>query len=136
VRGDEDFFERAQTEIDLLATLGAAGGHKHGIVELLDAFVHECKKGVKHQCMVFELLPRSLMSALTARTCFALDEVASIGRSILRALVFLGREHGACKQSIIHADLKPDNIMLVRGHHAVKLIDFGCASYSNDVVSV
>jgi len=54
---------------------------------------------------------------------FSIDQVIDWGRSICDVLVHLHSQ----SPSVVHRDLKPDNIMLLDDRSAIKLIDFGTA---------
>lgn len=72
-------------------------------------------------CIVFEYLPCSLKEA-SLKFIISLEHIFCIFWDILETLKTLS------SMSIIHRDIKPDNLMLANGpeFHA-KLIDFGCS---------
>ena len=80
----------------------------------------------KHLCLVFDLLYCSLASKLKANKLHSLSvtHIKDYSLQLLTALKYLK------DAQIIHADLKPDNILLDKKGH-LKLIDFGCACYEN-----
>uniref|UniRef100_A0A4W3K661 Homeodomain-interacting protein kinase 4-like n=1 Tax=Callorhinchus milii TaxID=7868 RepID=A0A4W3K661_CALMI len=110
------------TEIRILKLLGKTDADEFHIVRLLEYFHVNARPH-----LVFELLDQSLLDFHKA-TDFAplpVKHIRVIATQLLKALVKLK------ELSIIHTDLKPDNIMLV--NHVqfpfrVKLIDFGSAS--------
>lgn len=75
----------------------------HRIVQLLDYFLFR-----NHFCLVFELLDLSLYDLLkdVKFTGFSFTNITSWTKAILEAIVI------AQSKSIIHCDLKPENIML------------------------
>jgi serine/threonine protein kinase len=106
----------------------AAGriGNDH-ILEILD--VGRLPDGSHY--MVAEFLDgESLESRLEARGALQPAELAPIALQLLQAL---GAAHRA---GVLHRDLKPDNVFLVRekaGHRDfVKLIDFGISKFAQD----
>uniref|UniRef100_A0A4W3K667 Homeodomain-interacting protein kinase 4-like n=1 Tax=Callorhinchus milii TaxID=7868 RepID=A0A4W3K667_CALMI len=112
------------TEIRILKLLGKTDADEFHIVRLLEYFHVNARPH-----LVFELLDQSLLDFHKA-TDFAplpVKHIRVIATQLLKALVKLK------ELSIIHTDLKPDNIMLV--NHVqfpfrVKLIDFGSAMSS------
>ncbi len=67
---------------------------------------------------------RLLKDVLDAHTPLSIDEIVDIGAKIAGGLAY-AHEHG-----IVHRDVKPANIMLVRGN-SVKIMDFGIAQMPN-----
>ena len=63
---------------------------------------------------------RLLKSVLDAHTAFSIDEIVDIAAKIAGGLAY------AHENGIVHRDVKPANIMLVRGN-SVKIMDFGIA---------
>merc|ERR1712159_469669 len=98
------------------------GADKDGtshIIRLHDTFVYR-----KHFCLVFECMWGDLRSALktfTKNKGMTLLAVRSYTKQLLSAL----RHMMKCK--IVHCDIKPDNILISRGHNAVKFCDLGTA---------
>lgn len=94
---------------------------KNNLVKFIDNFRYE-----QYYCLVFEMLDFSLLDLMKERdfTPLCLSEIRVLTQQMLVAL-------NALKSiEVVHADIKPDNIMLV--NHAtmpfkVKLIDFGLA---------
>ncbi|HET9114084.1 MAG TPA: serine/threonine-protein kinase [Burkholderiales bacterium] len=75
--------------------------------------------------MAMEFLEgRLLKDVLDAHTPLRIDEIVDIGAKIAGGLAY-AHEHG-----IVHRDVKPANIMLVRGN-SVKIMDFGIAQMPN-----
>lgn len=81
-----------------------------------------------HFCLVFELLCYSLYELLKSRNYegLPLPLVRKLTWQMVNALAFIG------KQSLIHCDLKPENVMLSKLHcAAIKLIDFGSCCFTD-----
>ncbi|OQR85159.1 serine/threonine-protein kinase minibrain-like isoform X1, partial [Achlya hypogyna] len=118
IKNRKAFERQVQSEIDILEYLHRSGaGQDNHIVELLDRFVHR-----GHHCLVFELLSFNLFQLLqsTKYTGIGLKLLRKFMRQVLESLQYLA------ESSIIHCDLKPENIVLVnRSKSQVKLIDFG-----------
>eukprot|EP00873_Tetraselmis_striata_P021100 jgi/Tetstr1/441364/TSEL_029613.t1 len=105
------YTEAAMDEVQLLQAVNAGGGDagmRARCVELVDWFEHEGPFG-SHVCMVFETLGDNLL-ALIKRYNYRglpLPLVRRLTVDILQGLDYMHRE---C--SIIHTDLKPENVML------------------------
>mmetsp|Transcript_39051 Transcript_39051/g.63279 ORF Transcript_39051/g.63279 Transcript_39051/m.63279 type:complete len:534 (-) Transcript_39051:342-1943(-) len=84
-----------------------------------------------HQCFVFELLAANAYE-LIKRTYFrgvSLGLVRSFARQLFSALVVLRRQD----VNIIHADIKPENILLVSKQTCeIKLCDFGSSCLTSN----
>ena len=92
---------------------------KMHILRFLDHFYHQ-----KHLCLVAELLDLNLRDTVVlygSRIGISLEAVKSYTYQLFRALYHLK------KNKVIHADIKPDNIMVSRDLKKCKLIDFGNA---------
>ncbi|KAJ8614133.1 hypothetical protein CTAYLR_004642 [Chrysophaeum taylorii] len=103
------YTDAALDEIDLLLHAGRAGGNER-VVKLLDHFEHDGPNG-RHVCMIFEMLGANLLSVIRKSEYRGLpiSTVRNLARQICEGLDFLHRE---C--SIIHTDLKPENVLLKR----------------------
>ncbi|CAJ1053025.1 homeodomain-interacting protein kinase 1-like [Xyrichtys novacula] len=99
------------------------------VVNLYESFEH---KG--QTCLAFEILDRDLIQLLGDRQYkpLSLNEIPPIAQQLLTAFVAL---KGI---SVIHADLKLDNVMLINQENQpfrVKLIDFGLALHNSEVTT-
>ena len=121
VRNNESMKKAGIKEIDILKDLGAndPDDRKH-VIRLLRSFDH---KG--HLCMVFENLSLNLREVLKK---FGRD--IGINLKAIRAYsqqLFLGL--GLMRKcQYLHADLKPDNILVNEARNLVKICDLGSAS--------
>ncbi|XP_062847706.1 dual specificity tyrosine-phosphorylation-regulated kinase 4-like [Trichomycterus rosablanca] len=78
-------------------------------------------------CIVFELLGQTLWNVMKDhREGMSLDQVRNIARELLKCLSMLERE------KIIHADLKPENIMQsLEKPPGIRVIDFGFSCFEH-----
>eukprot|EP00292_Cryptomonas_paramecium_P004187 CAMPEP_0113673872 /NCGR_PEP_ID=MMETSP0038_2-20120614/7093_1 /TAXON_ID=2898 /ORGANISM="Cryptomonas paramecium" /LENGTH=713 /DNA_ID=CAMNT_0000590367 /DNA_START=84 /DNA_END=2225 /DNA_ORIENTATION=- /assembly_acc=CAM_ASM_000170 len=106
------YTEAAMDEIEFLdkAAKTPGRGSEH-VVGLLDSFKHTGPNGT-HVCMVFEPMGSNLLSLIKHYDYrgVPIDLVKQIARQVLMGLDFL---HTKC--SIIHTDLKPENVLLCPG---------------------
>eukprot|EP00359_Climacostomum_virens_P001753 CAMPEP_0204899314 /NCGR_PEP_ID=MMETSP1397-20131031/1785_1 /ASSEMBLY_ACC=CAM_ASM_000891 /TAXON_ID=49980 /ORGANISM="Climacostomum Climacostomum virens, Strain Stock W-24" /LENGTH=779 /DNA_ID=CAMNT_0052067263 /DNA_START=31 /DNA_END=2370 /DNA_ORIENTATION=+ len=95
------------SEYDEVKTAGAARNYCY-VVQLLNSFVHFGPNG-KHVCMVFEVLGVNLLEVIKHYNYrgVPLPIVRAIARQVLIGLDYL---HRIC--SIIHTDLKPENVLV------------------------
>ncbi|XP_048456416.1 homeodomain-interacting protein kinase 4-like [Rhincodon typus] len=115
------------TEVRMLKLLQDVDADKFHIIKLLEYFHRNAKS-----YLVFELLEQNLQDFQKSNSFAPLPvkHVRTIAIQLLKALEKLK------DMSIIHTDIKPDNIMLVehvRFPFRVKLIDFGSASILPEV---
>ncbi len=109
-------------EVAMLKYLSQLDQDKYNLVKLTEYFKH---KG--HVCLAFEMLDLSLYDFMKLRYFrpMRLSEIRVISHQMLVALT------GLKSISLAHADIKPDNIMLVNHQLKplkLKLIDFGLAT--------
>ena len=122
---NDTMYKAGQKEMDMLQLLNEhdVEDRKH-IIRLLRSFHH---KG--HLCLVFESLSADLREVLK-----------KFGRNVglnLKAIrsyaqqMFLGLSH-LKKCHILHADLKPDNILVSEKRSLLKICDLGTATFVDD----
>jgi len=98
--------------------------NKKHCIQLLGTFDHE-----DHLCMVFEALHQNLRMALRQhghKRGIQIDAVRMYARQLFTALRYMER------LNIMHADLKPDNIVVNDKYNMIKVCDFGSASGGDD----
>ncbi|XP_030621040.1 homeodomain-interacting protein kinase 4-like [Chanos chanos] len=116
-----------KNELKLIGALSKTNLENSHIVQFYEAF-----RDQSHHYLVFEMLEKNLYQFQKENGYRPLSilNIRTITCQILRALVKL-KELG-----IIHADLKPENVMIVdqlRYPFRIKLIDFGSANIFNEV---
>merc|ERR1712216_568269 len=116
----------AEKEVEVLERLNRADrGNKKHVIRLLRHFLYR-----GHLCLVFECMWDNLRVALkkyTKNKGMSLQAVRVYTRQLLVAL----RHVHKCQ--IIHADIKPDNILISAGHNIVKICDLGSAMEFTEV---
>ncbi|KAG6544739.1 hypothetical protein Mapa_013838 [Marchantia paleacea] len=114
----QHYTEAAVDEITILKQI-ADGDPENckGVVKLLDHFKH-CGPNGQHVCMVFELLGDNLLTLIKQYNYqgLPLDMVRQLAVQILGGLDFLHRH-----LSIIHTDLKPENVLLLSPVDPIKV---------------
>lgn len=127
LKNHPSYLRQGNVEVQILQTLSQHDTEAHNIVRAIECFQHR-----SHMCLVFELLEQNLYEFLKSNNFRPLDlrEIRPIAQQVLTALSKL-RSLG-----LIHADLKPENIMLVCPtdgimRYRVKVIDFGSACHSS-----
>lgn len=137
VKSEARFREAALDEIDMLKTVakhldGKSFGH---VVLLLKDFIHTGPTGEEHVCMVFEVMPGGSLLGFMKQFGYhglPMRIVRSVARQVLIGLDLLHR-----KCAIIHTDLKPENVFLLKSPTAgddfvpqVKIGDLGNACWA------
>uniref|UniRef100_A0A0N4Z7U6 non-specific serine/threonine protein kinase n=1 Tax=Parastrongyloides trichosuri TaxID=131310 RepID=A0A0N4Z7U6_PARTI len=123
------YARQGQIEISILHRLNTVNADEYNFVQAFECFQHK-----NHTCLVFEMLDQNLYDFLKQQKFnpTQLYNIRPIVQQVLTALAKL-------KQlGLIHADLKPENIMLVDPTNQpfrVKVIDFGSASYRTKAVT-
>uniref|UniRef100_A0A3P9DKD7 Protein kinase domain-containing protein n=1 Tax=Maylandia zebra TaxID=106582 RepID=A0A3P9DKD7_9CICH len=116
-----EILQQAKMEILILEQLRGLDADRCNIVQWNDFFIDgDCI------CLNFELLDQCLWDYIEDREnhCLPISEIRPILHQLTNALSHLG------SVGIVHADLKPGNIMVVDRYECpikVKLIDFGLA---------
>jgi hypothetical protein len=137
VRNVKRYYDSALIEADIIEDVNRRGGRglSHCAI-MYDAFTFH-----GHYCMVFESLGPSLYDFLKRQQYqpFPISCVRDFARQLLEALEFL---HSF---SLIHTDLKPENVLLLNSREVpceggynmpestrIKVIDFGGATYDSE----
>ncbi|EQC38523.1 CMGC/DYRK/PRP4 protein kinase, variant [Saprolegnia diclina VS20] len=118
IRANDTMRDAAQTEMRLLTELQV--GHKAKyIVKLLASFEHR-----NHTAMVFEPMQMNVREAM--KKFGGRDGLSLRGVKVFCKQLLLGLDH-LSKHHVVHADIKPDNMLLDEKQSMVKLCDFGSA---------
>jgi serine/threonine-protein kinase PRP4 len=125
IRNNETMKKAGLKEMDILQTLAKADpdDRKH-LVRLESSFEHG-----GHLCMVFENLSinlREVLKKFGRDVGINLKAVRSYAQQMFLGLSLLR------KCNILHADLKPDNILVNEGRNHLKICDLGSASDASD----
>jgi len=113
------YCEAADDEITILQQIREGDpDDKYCCVQLLGSFRHRGPNG-QHVCMVFPVFGANLLGLIKAHDYHGapLDIVKAATRQVLRAL-----DYCHSKLQMIHTDLKPENVLLIR-HDYDKLIE-------------
>ncbi|XP_068595100.1 homeodomain-interacting protein kinase 3-like [Brachionichthys hirsutus] len=128
LKNHPSYARQGQIEVEILARLSSENADEHNVVRALECFQHRT-----HTCLVFEMLEQNLYDFLKQ------NKFSPLPLKVIRPI--LQQVSTALKKlkslGLIHADLKPENIMLVdpvRQPYRVKVIDFGSASHVSKAV--
>ncbi|XP_077516876.1 uncharacterized protein LOC144127815 isoform X2 [Amblyomma americanum] len=128
LKNHPSYARQGQIEVSILHRLAQEPADDFNFVRAFECFSHK-----SHTCLVFEMLEQNLYDFLKQNkfSPLPLKCIRPVLQQVLTALLKL-------KQlGLIHADLKPENIMLVdpvRQPFRVKVIDFGSASHVSKAV--
>ncbi|XP_078669545.1 homeodomain-interacting protein kinase 1-like isoform X1 [Branchiostoma floridae x Branchiostoma belcheri] len=128
LKNHPSYARQGQIEVSILARLSAENADEFNFVRAYECFQHK-----NHTCLVFEMLEQNLYDFLKQSkfSPMPLKYIRPVLQQVLTALLKLK------SLGLIHADLKPENIMLVdpvRQPYRVKVIDFGSASHVSKAV--
>ncbi|XP_065121159.1 homeodomain-interacting protein kinase 3 isoform X1 [Paramisgurnus dabryanus] len=128
LKNHPSYARQGQIEVGILARLSGENADEHNLVRAFECFQHR-----SHTCLVFEMLEQNLYDFLKQNkfSPLPLKVIRPILQQVAAALKKLK------SMGLIHADLKPENIMLVdpvRQPYKVKVIDFGSASHVSKAV--
>lgn len=127
IRSNDMMKKAAEKEVEILQLLNREDkGSKRHIIRLIETFYYR-----KHIFMVFECMADDLRGALKKLTKgkgMALPAVKAYSKQLMVAVRHMH------KFSIIHADIKPDNILISENQEIVKLCDFGTAFEVKDAM--
>ncbi|XP_069571283.1 homeodomain-interacting protein kinase 3-like isoform X2 [Brachyistius frenatus] len=128
LKNHPSYARQGQIEVEILARLSSENAEEHNVVRALECFQHR-----SHTCLVFEMLEQNLYDFLKQNKFSPLP--LKIIRPVLQQVATALKKLKSL--GLIHADLKPENIMLVdpsRQPYRVKVIDFGSASHVSKAV--
>ncbi|ORZ20356.1 kinase-like domain-containing protein [Absidia repens] len=125
IRNNETMYKAGQKELALLRKLmDADPDNKKHVIRLLRHFEHR-----NHLCLVFESLSMNLRDVLKKYgkdVGISIKAVRVYAQQLFLSLSLLKR----C--SLLHADIKPDNILVTESKNVLKLCDLGSASDASD----
>ncbi|KAG7467913.1 hypothetical protein MATL_G00137240 [Megalops atlanticus] len=128
LKNHPSYARQGQIEVGILARLSSENADENNLVRAFECFQHR-----NHTCLVFEMLEQNLYDFLKQNKFSPLP--LKVIRPILQQVATALKKLKGL--GLIHADLKPENIMLVdpvRQPYRVKVIDFGSASHVSKAV--
>lgn len=127
IKSKKKLYQQAMVEVKILKYISDNDReHASNIVKVLDYFLFR-----RHICISFEVLSVNLYERIKQQNFrgFSLSLTRKFAVQMLRALAFL-KTH-----SIIHCDIKPENILLRSLNRSdVELIDFGSSCFAHERV--
>ncbi|KAK0151093.1 Homeodomain-interacting protein kinase 1 [Merluccius polli] len=128
LKNHPSYARQGQIEVSILSRLSTENADEFNFVRSYECFQHK-----SHTCLVFEMLEQNLYDFLkhSKFSPLLLKSIRPVLQQVSTALMKLK------SLGLIHADLKPENIMLVdplRQPYRVKVIDFGSASHVSKAV--
>ncbi|KAA0706683.1 Homeodomain-interacting protein kinase 1 [Triplophysa tibetana] len=128
LKNHPSYARQGQIEVSILSRLSTENADEFNFVRSYECFQHK-----NHTCLVFEMLEQNLYDFLkhSKFSPLLLKCIRPVLQQVATALMKLK------SLGLIHADLKPENIMLVdpiRQPYKVKVIDFGSASHVSKAV--
>ncbi|XP_065185331.1 homeodomain-interacting protein kinase 2-like [Sycon ciliatum] len=129
LKNHPSYVRQGQVEVSILRALNVFCADRYNFVLSSEWFSHR-----GHSCVVFEMLQLNLYDFLK-QSNFQPMRLQAIRPILQQVATALCKLKDLC---IIHADLKPENIMLVdqdRLPYRIKVIDFGSALHSSKAVS-
>lgn len=125
IRNNETMIKAGTKEMEILQTLADADpDDKKHVIRLIRSFTH---KG--HLCMVFEHLSinlREVLKKFGRDVGINLKAVRSYAQQMFLGLSLLR------KCNILHADLKPDNVLVNESRSMLKICDLGSAADASE----
>jgi len=125
IRNNEIMYKAGIKEMSILEKLASNDPNdKRHVIRLLGHFEHR-----NHLCLVFESMSinlREVLKKFGRDVGISIKAVRSYAHQILLALTLMQ------KCNILHADIKPDNILVNESHNIVKVADFGSASDASE----
>ncbi|KAI9473735.1 MAG: kinase-like domain-containing protein [Benjaminiella poitrasii] len=125
IRNNETMYKAGQKELTFLRKLMEADpDNKKHVIRLQRHFEHR-----SHLCLVFETLSMNLRDVLKKYgkdVGISIKAVRVYAQQLFLSLSLLK------KCSILHADIKPDNILVSESRNTLKLCDLGSASDASD----
>ncbi|NXQ37009.1 HIPK3 kinase, partial [Alaudala cheleensis] len=128
LKNHPSYVRQGQIEVSILARLSTENADEFNFVRAYECFQHR-----NHTCLVFEMLEQNLYDFLKQNKFSPLQ--LKVIRPILQQVATALKKLKSL--GLIHADLKPENIMLVdpvRQPYRVKVIDFGSASHVSKTI--
>eukprot|EP00466_Bigelowiella_natans_P004005 jgi/Bigna1/36349/e_gw1.14.59.1 len=125
IRNYGDMYQRAVKEADILTKIREGDPeNKNCIVRFISKLEHKT-----HLCLIFESMGQNLRE-YTRRMQFQTDLFTVIRKFSMNLLLALKQLK---EMDLIHADIKPDNILVSHDKAQIKLADLGTAFYEYEI---